>query len=455
MSSFRLSRRPPRPYRRNLFLWSSGAEVVEKEASDTLSLAIAETALVQANVTASDAVTLAITETALVQANVAASDIVGVAVTDALDTLLVTQPASDTLGLSVVETVATQIEFSASDTLTLDIVEGASAVAVVLSASDAISLAIAETTTTQANATGADSLGLTTTETTPNVLVIVAVTDTVGLSTNEASAVQANLEASDAVGLTVTEGTVAVAVVLAASDSLALALTESVVSVGVRLSGTDTLGLAVTEATTLLALLSGSDTVALATSEAVLTRVSFGGTDTVGLGAVEGASAVAAVLTASDAIDLAITDESTAPVVEAILGERDLPDILDDIRDCLLNVDGIRDVDSFWPTSLGALPRIVLRYLDSPWDLDLQRAEIHHEIEAEIVIAPESDARRAQRKAAGLVNKVKAQLLPDACVGFSVVSVGSTGMRKVSYHGRRYWAAVVRIRAVETAGAIV
>ncbi len=427
--------------------------VIPKAASDTLGLDAAEASAVQAGLTAADTLALSVAEAITVQAHLVASDNVAMATVESVG-LFVTQPASDTLGLAVTESVEVEAQFSATDALTLDIVEAASAVAVVLSASDSVALTLTETTVTQANAAGVDTIALATDEGVPDALVIVAVTDTVGLATDEASAATAIFAASDALSLAATEGATAVAVVLTSSDTVALALTESVVSVEVSLSGTDDLGLAITEQNALLALVSGSDAVALATTEATLTEVLLGVSDTLGLAITE-TTALAAVLTASDTVALALTDASTAPVVEAILGERDLPDILDDIRDCLLLTPGIRDVDSFWPTNLGALPRVILRYLDSPWELQLQRTEIHHEIEAEIVIAPASDAIRAQRKVAGLVNDVKAQLLPSDCVGFSVVSVGSTGMRQVSYHGRRYWAATVRIRAVETAGATV
>lgn len=345
------------------------------------------------------------------------------------------------------------VEKEASDSLGLATDE-ATVIQANVTASDAVAIGIIEATTTQVRATGSDALTLATTEGAPTILVTASASDTAALGTVDASAVTAIFGVGDTVSLGVTEGAAAVAVTVAGVDALGLVTTEGVTTTLATLSGTETLALAITEQNTLLVALSGSDAVALAATESVAIEARLSGSDAVTLAVTESVG-VAAILTASDAVTLALTDESTAPVIEAILGERDLPDILDDIRDCLLNATGIRDVDSFWPTNLGALPRVVLRYLDSSWGLQLQRTEIKHEIEAEIVIAPESDHIRAQRLAASLVNNVKAQLLPDVCVGFTVVSVGSEGMRRVSYHGRRYWAAIVRIRAVETAGATV
>lgn len=131
--------------------------------------------------------------------------------------------------------------------------------------------------------------------------------------------------------------------------------------------------------------------------------------------------------------------------------------VLDAIATRLKNVTGIRDVDAFRPASLRQLPRVVLHYLDSPFELSPSRHEIRHTIQIDVIVAPLSDTRRARREAIRFVKDVKAELfspleLIAAPNQTTIGSQGSQAIRNVIYDENPYLAAIIIVRAIEITG---
>ncbi|KKN32738.1 hypothetical protein LCGC14_0810820 [marine sediment metagenome] len=270
------------------------------------------------------------------------------------------------------------------------------------------------------------------------------------LGTLSAGVVAIPKSASDTVGLAITETTLVQAGV-AASDLVNLAVSENVASLKISLSSTEILGLGISEQNQLTVSLSASDAVSLAAVDGVSAlQANLAASDAVNLGIVEGTPLLAVALSASDAVTLDLIGASDLVKID-IITQADLPDLLDEIADCIKPVAGIRDVDAFAPVNLGALPRVVLRYSDTPWSLTPNRNEVRHEVSAEIVFAPIEEWKRARRGAAQLVNDVKATLQPGptSCITSGTVSLGVTALRERRYHDNLYAAVTINIRIVE------
>ncbi|KKN32162.1 hypothetical protein LCGC14_0816590 [marine sediment metagenome] len=143
--------------------------------------------------------------------------------------------------------------------------------------------------------------------------------------------------------------------------------------------------------------------------------------------------------------------------------EQELDKVLDAVGTRLRGITGIHDVDVFQPQSVGAgaLPRIVLRYLDSPWLISTGgRHKIQHTIQVEVIVAPLSDVRRARRKASQFVRDVKAALFTDG-TGLDLIPSpnqttvgpeGSQAIRNVKYSDNIYIASIIIFRANELTG---
>ncbi len=142
------------------------------------------------------------------------------------------------------------------------------------------------------------------------------------------------------------------------------------------------------------------------------------------------------------------------------MAEQELDKVLDAVKTRMLTIDGINDVDAFLPQALINLPRIVLRYLDSPWKISSGRHQINHTIQVEVIVAPLSNVRRARRQASQFVRDVKAALFTTG-TGLDLISQpnqttvgpeGSQAIRNVVYSDNIYIASIVIFRAIEVTG---
>ncbi len=123
-------------------------------------------------------------------------------------------------------------------------------------------------------------------------------------------------------------------------------------------------------------------------------------------------------------------------------------------------IKGIQGVDAFLPDTLKTLPRIVLRYLDSPWVLSASRNEINHTIQIEAIVAAKSISKRARRQAVGFVRDIKAQLFTvkpglNLIAAPNQTTIGATGsqaLRNVVWDDNLYYAGIVIIRCTEVTG---
>jgi hypothetical protein len=140
--------------------------------------------------------------------------------------------------------------------------------------------------------------------------------------------------------------------------------------------------------------------------------------------------------------------------------EQEVDVVLDALKKRLKVVEGIRDVDSFLPSTLTTLPRILLRYLDSPWEISSSRNQINHTIQIEIIVAPASKAQSSRRKAMGFMRDVKNALFTKG-TGLTLVNspnqttiapTGSQALRNVIWNDNPYFAAILIIRCVEVTG---
>jgi hypothetical protein len=141
--------------------------------------------------------------------------------------------------------------------------------------------------------------------------------------------------------------------------------------------------------------------------------------------------------------------------------EQETTDVLDAIAARLSLVEAFAGrVDAFVPVTLKTYPRIVLRYLDSPWKLSPMRNQIVHVIQIEIIIAPIADVQKARRAAASYIRDVKSALFARAG-GVQLIAqphqttVGAEGsqwLRNVIYNDEQYLAAGIIIRAIEVTG---
>ena len=135
-------------------------------------------------------------------------------------------------------------------------------------------------------------------------------------------------------------------------------------------------------------------------------------------------------------------------------------DVLDALKIRLKKISGLKDVDLVQPKSLVNLPRIVLQYLDSPWQLDQGRNEIDHTIMIEVIVAPQSDRKRSRIKALSFIDDIKTELMTKS-PGLILIpqpnqttlgSRGSQGTRNVIYDETPYFAAFVIVKYIEVTG---
>ena len=140
--------------------------------------------------------------------------------------------------------------------------------------------------------------------------------------------------------------------------------------------------------------------------------------------------------------------------------EQELDAVLDAVKTRMLTITGINDVDAFLPQSLAVLPRIILRYLDSPWKISSGRHQINHTIQVEVIVAPLSNVRRARREASRFVRDVKSALFTTD-TGLDLIPQpnqttvgpeGSQAIRNVVYSDNIYIASIVIFRAIEVTG---
>lgn len=140
--------------------------------------------------------------------------------------------------------------------------------------------------------------------------------------------------------------------------------------------------------------------------------------------------------------------------------EQEVDAVMDALKERLKVVEGIRDVDSFLPATLTTLPRILLRYLDSPWEISPNRNQINHTIQIEVIVAPLSTAKRSRREAIRYIRDVKASLFTKG-TGLSLIAspnqttiapTGSQALRNVVWNDNLYFAAIIIIRCVEVTG---
>ncbi len=142
------------------------------------------------------------------------------------------------------------------------------------------------------------------------------------------------------------------------------------------------------------------------------------------------------------------------------MAEQELDAVLDAVKTRLLTIAGINDVDAFLPQAVTNLPRIVLRYMDSPWKISSGRHQINHTIQVEVIVAPLENVRRARRKASSMVRDVKAALFTTG-TGLDLIPSpnqttvgpeGSQAIRNVVYSDNIYIASIVIFRAIEVTG---
>lgn len=140
--------------------------------------------------------------------------------------------------------------------------------------------------------------------------------------------------------------------------------------------------------------------------------------------------------------------------------QQELDAVMDAVKARLLTIAGINDVDAFLPQNVINLPRIVLRYMDSPWKISSGRHQINHTIQVEVIVAPLSNVRRARREASRYVRDVKAALFTTG-TGLDLIpspnqttvgSEGSQAIRNVVYSDNIYIASIVIFRAIEVTG---
>ena len=142
------------------------------------------------------------------------------------------------------------------------------------------------------------------------------------------------------------------------------------------------------------------------------------------------------------------------------MAEQEVDKVLDALVERLRVIKGIRGVDAFLPATLTALPRIVLRYLDSPWVLSSSRNEITHTIQIEAIVAAKAVSHRARREAVGFIRDIKKQLFTVA-PGLNLIAApnqttisptGSQALRNVVWDDNVYFAGIVIVRCNEVTG---
>ena len=140
--------------------------------------------------------------------------------------------------------------------------------------------------------------------------------------------------------------------------------------------------------------------------------------------------------------------------------EQEVDKVLDALAKRLTVIRGIKDVDKYLPDTLSILPRILLRYLDSPWELSSSRNQINHTIQIEAIVAGKSSSASARKKAVGFLRDIKAQLftvapglvLIEGPNQTTIAPTGSQAVRNVVWDDNRYFAAILIIRCVEVTG---
>lgn len=153
---------------------------------------------------------------------------------------------------------------------------------------------------------------------------------------------------------------------------------------------------------------------------------------------------------------LTVPEQETLDVLEAI--ETRLETVLTAFAG---KIDVLPAGDAESGRALGTIPRIVLRYLDSPWVLGPGTNDVQHVIQIEIVVAPLTNVRRARKEAIGYIRDVKNALFAQSNGGIQIInppnqtvimSEGSQWLRNVVYNERHYIAAGVIVRAKESTG---
>ena len=315
--------------------------LVEKEAADTLDIAIDEVAKVAVGVTAEENLALVIGE--------------GVA-----DLLAAAEPA-DTTGLTLEELAALRAAADRLDSLDLSLAEVAE-IAAAIEASDTLSITIDDAGEVVVGISASDNLDLALAEL-AELLGLLNVSDTLPIVIDDAAAVLALVARSDVLNLAIDE-VGQVAVQLTAADNLDLAIVEGAGQVVVGIIANDTVSLAIAEAAEVLAILQRADTLNLALVEgAPVIFVEGVAEDTISLAIVDAAEVQVPIET-SDLLDLAIDEVSQ--VVVAIKATDLLSLTVDEIE----TLAGFLNRSDIAGLSLGEDAQVAV-FLDAIDELDL------------------------------------------------------------------------------------
>jgi hypothetical protein len=114
-------------------------------------------------------------------------------------------------------------------------------------------------------------------------------------------------------------------------------------------------------------------------------------------------------------------------------------------------------VSRYKPASLTDFPQVVLRYLDSPFELSSSRQRIDHVVEIEAIIAPLASVELAREEATKVISAIKTELMNplDLIPPPNQTTTGARGsqaLREVVYNDQIYHAAILIIRCVEVTG---
>jgi hypothetical protein len=268
-----------------------------RAASDSISLAVSDSATLFKTITASDTAALTITESSSASQNAAV-------------------PGAETIGLGVTEQATILVTQSRTDTASLAVSESAST-AVSLSRTDTAAISVSDVSTHNISLSRADTASLTITESTSGFNTAVA-SDTASISVNDVGAfAPVGMPGADGGALAVTEQATIV-VSITASDTASLTITEASTHAS-TLSRTDTAALTITESTSHALSLSRTDTAALSVSDTSSHLITLSRTDAAAL-TISDASTHFITKTASDTAALTITEISNTGGDQAVPG---------------------------------------------------------------------------------------------------------------------------------------
>lgn len=158
---------------------------------------------------------------------------------------------------------------------------------------------------------------------------------------------------------------------------------------------------------------------------------------------------------------LLITAFGSQTIFDSFLYQQNVPDITPlDAPDVLDAVQAAIEaalpqwrgkIDPYPETTLRSIPRIVLRYLDSPIRLSPMRSSVVHIVQVEIIVAPLSDVGVARKKAASYLREIKQVFMDtttiiDAPNQTSLTGEASQWMRNVIWNKETYFAAGIILR---------